>query len=170
MIYVDVERCTGCEKCLEGCPTGAISMQKGVASIDEVLCNECGVCFESCPQGAILSVEVVEPAAVKAAAVKAAEVKVRPDLTLSPQNSSQMAPLRLRDAFGLALLWAGRELVPRLAGFALDRLDRWTQPDERPLAELGMRPESRVARQSRGGRGRRQGRRRRQRFRNNGKA
>jgi Fe-S-cluster-containing hydrogenase component 2 len=55
MFQVNKERCTGCEICVDICPTGAISMIDGKAWIDTNQCNDCGQCVQNCPQGAIYS-------------------------------------------------------------------------------------------------------------------
>jgi len=53
MFYVDGDKCTGCGVCVSLCPQGAISLQDGVAVIDQVLCRKCGDCVEVCPDNAI---------------------------------------------------------------------------------------------------------------------
>ena len=149
MIYVDVERCTGCENCLDICPTGAILMRHGTAFIEESLCTACEVCLDVCPQNAILAVEVFEPAESK-------QIEAVPTLQVEPQTKS----LSLRGALpvvGSALLWTGREILPRLASLAIDMLD--AQPDTRVAPEQkNSRQYCRGQGQGRGlGRGRGQG-------------
>jgi len=50
---VDVEKCTGCESCVDACPSEAISMQDGKAVVDVEACVDCGVCVDECPVEAI---------------------------------------------------------------------------------------------------------------------
>jgi NAD-dependent dihydropyrimidine dehydrogenase PreA subunit len=50
---VDKEKCTGCESCVEECPSEAISMVDEKAEIDVDACVDCGVCVDSCPVEAI---------------------------------------------------------------------------------------------------------------------
>jgi len=50
---VDKEKCTGCESCIEECPSEAISMVKEKACIDADSCVDCGVCVDACPAEAI---------------------------------------------------------------------------------------------------------------------
>ena len=45
--------CTGCEMCVDACPFGAISLDKGRAFVNEVLCEGCGVCSATCVRQAI---------------------------------------------------------------------------------------------------------------------
>ena len=44
---------TGCTKCLDICPTGAISPAGEHVSIDPMVCAGCGACAARCPSGAI---------------------------------------------------------------------------------------------------------------------
>jgi len=50
---VDAEQCTGCESCVEECPSEAIKMSDGKAVIDVDGCTDCGVCVDTCPAEAI---------------------------------------------------------------------------------------------------------------------
>ena len=49
----DIEKCVGCELCVEVCPRGVFEMRDKRAVItDRDLCIECGTCIRECPQGA----------------------------------------------------------------------------------------------------------------------
>jgi|GEM_PF-1112900 len=48
------EACTGCKKCIELCPVGAIVMKGNVAWIDPERCDGDAVCIPACPEGAIV--------------------------------------------------------------------------------------------------------------------
>jgi ferredoxin len=50
---VNKAKCTGCESCVEECPSDAISMVDGKAQVDADSCIDCGVCIDSCPAEAI---------------------------------------------------------------------------------------------------------------------
>jgi ferredoxin len=50
---VDIEKCTGCETCVDVCPSAAISMKEGVANVDPDLCVDCETCVDECPSEAI---------------------------------------------------------------------------------------------------------------------
>jgi NAD-dependent dihydropyrimidine dehydrogenase PreA subunit len=56
MYKVDSEQCSGCETCIDACPTEAISMVDGHAYIDHEECLDCGICMDECPEGAIIEV------------------------------------------------------------------------------------------------------------------
>ncbi len=53
IIYVDSDKCNGCEVCLPSCPFGAIEMQESKAVILES-CTLCGACLDVCPLEAII--------------------------------------------------------------------------------------------------------------------
>ena len=44
---------TGCERCLEACPAGAIVSAGATVQVDPYLCQGCGTCTAVCPSGAI---------------------------------------------------------------------------------------------------------------------
>jgi len=52
-IYVDAEKCTGCQLCVKACPYGAIEMDERLATITEA-CTLCGGCVSVCPVDAII--------------------------------------------------------------------------------------------------------------------
>ncbi len=55
-IVVKLDKCTGCETCLESCPFDAIVMKDEKAYINEY-CNSCMNCLSVCPEGAIIETE-----------------------------------------------------------------------------------------------------------------
>ncbi len=50
---VDAEKCTGCESCVESCPSEAIEMDNDKAVIDPEKCVDCAVCVDECSVEAI---------------------------------------------------------------------------------------------------------------------
>ena len=50
---IDRDRCNQCERCMEVCPIGAITIKNGAIEINEVLCKGCGSCASMCPSRAI---------------------------------------------------------------------------------------------------------------------
>lgn len=54
---VDLDNCNGCERCVDDCPFGAVSMAprsdgksyEAEAAVDPALCVSCGVCVGACP-------------------------------------------------------------------------------------------------------------------------
>ncbi len=53
-IRVDHERCRGRMRCLRVCPTEAIRVRKGKASIVAEKCIDCGECITACPNSSII--------------------------------------------------------------------------------------------------------------------
>jgi NAD-dependent dihydropyrimidine dehydrogenase PreA subunit len=52
-VIVDLEKCTGCGTCEEGCPVEAIKVENEKAVVDEETCVDCGTCIEECSESAI---------------------------------------------------------------------------------------------------------------------
>ncbi len=51
----DIEKCTGCKKCVEVCPHGVFVMKdKRAAITDRDRCMECGACALNCEFAAII--------------------------------------------------------------------------------------------------------------------
>lgn len=53
-LKVVATQCTGCTHCMNVCPTSAIRIRHGKASINEAACTDCGMCLKSCPRHAII--------------------------------------------------------------------------------------------------------------------
>lgn len=49
LAHVDPDRCTGCGRCAEACPTEAVTMKSRVAVVDISKCVGCGACQWVCP-------------------------------------------------------------------------------------------------------------------------
>ena len=50
---IDLEKCTGCESCVEACPVDAITVENEKAKVDEEACIDCSTCVDECPSEAI---------------------------------------------------------------------------------------------------------------------
>ena len=55
-IKVLERKCTGCGKCKDSCPFGAIDMVNGKPELNAA-CKVCGVCVKGCPEKAIIKLE-----------------------------------------------------------------------------------------------------------------
>lgn len=119
-VYVDDKRCTGCATCVEVCPTGAIAIVDDVATINQERCDACQACVEACPNGAMLVVtEVVEEKAVLPSVQLTSPVTPRRPVSPIVPLRTQLVPL-----VGSALVFLGREVVPRLLPRLVNALDR----------------------------------------------
>ena len=51
-VRLEEDKCVGCTTCIKKCPTEAIRVRKGRASIIDERCIDCGECIRTCPHGA----------------------------------------------------------------------------------------------------------------------
>lgn len=52
-VVIEKDTCVGCEACVGVCPTSAISMEDGKATVAADSCVDCGACVATCPVSAI---------------------------------------------------------------------------------------------------------------------
>lgn len=55
-VIVEYKRCRGCTTCIKSCPTEAIRVRRGKATILADRCIDCGTCMQECPHHAIRAV------------------------------------------------------------------------------------------------------------------
>ncbi len=67
-MFIDEDKCIGCESCINWCPMGAIRMGEEKAAIDQAECVECNVCrrVEICPADAFTQPPLEWPRSVRA--------------------------------------------------------------------------------------------------------
>jgi len=53
-IWIEVNLCNGCKRCIKACPYGAVEMKDGKAYLLD-RCTSCGACMDVCKQKAILT-------------------------------------------------------------------------------------------------------------------
>ena len=53
MPWIDKEKCTGCEICVDECPVDTILMFDSKADIEMDGCIRCAMCHDICPQDAV---------------------------------------------------------------------------------------------------------------------
>ena len=51
-VRLDKDKCMGCTNCIKRCPTEAIRVHDGKATIIKSRCIDCGECIRACPHGA----------------------------------------------------------------------------------------------------------------------
>ena len=153
MVYVDEDRCTGCGLCEDHCPTGAIRLVDGVATVDAAKCTECEACLKACPHGVIVMVMDSIPEGTSPPSMRPAPEMDRVDpRSLSVAPRSKGAP-----TVGSALAFLGREVIPRLMDCVAGALDRRSSQRKADAAMGGFRSAGSAS--ERGGMGRRRHRR-----------
>jgi len=105
-VVVKLDKCTGCETCLESCPYDAIVMKDGKAVINEY-CNECMTCLSVCPEGAIIET-VDESIREQKEKTKEKFTDYKDVLVFAEQREGETA------AVSFELLGAGRRLADKL--------------------------------------------------------
>ena len=131
MIAIDTERCDGCGVCVDACATGAIYLVSGKAAVDDALCSDfreematsTAACVTACPAEAIVLSEYPREPAQDLNRLPAQ--RPEPEVVVV---GTKPVPASLRatvlPVVGAAMAWAGREIVPRLADYLLQSLDR----------------------------------------------
>ena len=137
---------------MEACPQEALYLVEGKANVDAGLCRECELCVDVCPVQAIAvasqpATAPVEPARMPVPRPEPEVIRVQTE----PRSVSLRA--NLLPAMGAALVWAGREIVPYVAEYLLDSLDR--RAAEKQLSASDRSQRSLSARGGGGGRRRR---------------
>lgn len=112
---------TGCTRCLDLCPTGAIRPDGEHVSIDPLVCAGCGACSSACPSGAILydapPVDfLLQRIRVLAEAFRAAGGRAPRLLVHDADHGAEMVALAARHGRGLPADVIPLA-VPALAGF-----------------------------------------------------
>lgn len=51
-VWIEVDLCNGCKRCVKACPYGAVEMKDGKAHILD-LCTSCAACLQACKQKAL---------------------------------------------------------------------------------------------------------------------
>ncbi len=158
VIQVNQELCTGCGLCLEACTHGAIQLWDGRARIDQALCKQCEACIETCPDQAINAITMPAHRAPVAEQPSTA-IQIIPARNLAATNQAAGSIQRLTPLARAALIFLGREVVPRLVDTLIAGLERrLTQPTVTSFARL---PTTSPRRTSQGKCNRRQARHRR---------
>ena len=130
MVYVTQMLCEGCGVCVEACPTGAMTLINGTARVNSDLCDGCGsfdeitarVCIDLCPSNALSW--MADPLPERPTeATSLVIIDPQPQVIPAPMRAPLPWYRAALPAVGGALMWVGRELVPRLAPLALDVLD-----------------------------------------------
>ena len=52
-VKVDLDKCMGCETCVDSCPSEALSMADEKVVVDAEACVDCGACVDECPVEAL---------------------------------------------------------------------------------------------------------------------
>jgi NAD-dependent dihydropyrimidine dehydrogenase PreA subunit len=120
MIAIKPDVCTGCGRCLEVCPAGALSIREGRAVVDQTLCRDCEACVPACPEGALVAVDALVPAAESRLPEPAPEavLNVRPQATVKPW------PRRILPVLADVISFTGREILPRILEVIANKPDK----------------------------------------------
>ncbi len=125
-IIVNVEKCSGCETCLESCPFDAIVIKDGIAVINEY-CNACMSCLSGCPEGAITEVKEETQSPEKKKQLK----EYKDVLIFAEQRQGKLSSVALE------LLGVGRRLADELGVKLVALLLGATETEAQELIKWG---------------------------------
>ena len=75
---IDAQKCTGCHRCVDTCPTQALAQRRGKAVLAyPERCTYCTACEDICPEGAIALPFLIVLAPSQPAAIAAQSKKGR---------------------------------------------------------------------------------------------
>lgn len=57
-VRIDDKKCQRCYECIRTCPTGALTLEKGIYTHNSYACSYCEVCMDVCPKEAIEILEM----------------------------------------------------------------------------------------------------------------
>jgi len=119
---------------VDACPTGAIYLVEGIATIDAGRCDACGACVDVCPHEAIT---IDRPSAVEVVPMQAplARPAIQPVAVQRPSLWAVAWP-----SVGAALAFAAREVVPRVVNELLTAWDRRASQPTPTDSALRARP------------------------------
>jgi NAD-dependent dihydropyrimidine dehydrogenase PreA subunit len=59
IVEVDKDKCTGCEECINVCPSDVFELQDGKSEpVNADACVFCESCVDACPEGAVTVTEM----------------------------------------------------------------------------------------------------------------
>jgi len=140
-IQVEEERCTACARCVEICPVGAMSLTRGVATVDHTICTQCQACIDACPTGAITTIADTSMIFRQPAVIS--DIPEAEPLLTQPQPW-----------LASVLDFAGQEILPRLIDVLIGALERRLTRPTTTVVGPASTPSSRLI--ARGGGERRQ--------------
>jgi electron transfer flavoprotein alpha subunit len=106
-VIVKIDKCSGCETCVDSCPFDAIEIKDGKAFINEY-CNSCMSCLSVCPEGAIVEIRSDAESKPKDRFLDYKDVMV-----FAEQREGNVSPVAYE------LLGAGRRLAAELGAQVL---------------------------------------------------
>lgn len=148
--------CIGCSICAKTCPRGAVTVEEGLARIDQEKCDSCGLCASKCPRHLIRVEKVAEPPKPEPPKVEAPKKVKGPKLPKAPRWSEmkgsskeekqpETQPVPAEQAPAAAVAFSGEERVLTVGvpsdGKSDPKPDLVETPKAEPDAPVEEKPE-----------------------------